>query len=161
MELRLLQGSDKSLMRALVKRRKFDNDGKKFGTEHSNPLTDTRSYEVELIDGTTQTFTDNIITKNLLAQVDEEGHRKLRLDKIIDYRRNSDAVHKDDTFVDNCTGIRLCNMTTNMDQWIGLYLRTSNHPTPSSYPIFHNCMAFMKIPLLHGGFYKYKIRGKL
>ena len=79
-------------MHALVKRRKLDNDGKKIGTEHSNPFIDTRGYEVEFIDGTTETLTANIIVENLLAQVDEEGHRQLLLDNIIDYRKNVDVV---------------------------------------------------------------------
>ena len=85
-------------MHALVKRRKLDDDGKKNGTEHSNPFIDTRAYEVEFIDGTTETITANIIVKNLLAQVDKEGHRQLLLDNIIYYWKNIDAVHKDDAF---------------------------------------------------------------
>ena len=75
MELGLPRGSDNALMHALVKIRKLDNDDKPIGTEHSNALIDTRSYEVEFIDGTTETLTSNIIDKNLLSQVNEEGHR--------------------------------------------------------------------------------------
>ena len=69
-------------------------------------MIDTRAYEFEFIDGTTETLTANIISKNLLVQVDEEGHSQLLVDKIIDYQRNGDTVHKDYTFVETLTGIR-------------------------------------------------------
>ena len=112
MELGLPWGSDNSLMHALVKKRKFDNYGKLIVTEHINILIDTIEHEVELIDGTTETLPSNIIAKKMLSQVDEEGHRQLLLYEIIYYRRNGNAVHKDDAFFDTHTGIRRLNMTT-------------------------------------------------
>ena len=51
----------------MVKQRKFDDDGKKIGTEHINPLIDARAYEVEFIDSNTETLTSNIISEKLLA----------------------------------------------------------------------------------------------
>ena len=44
--------------------------------------------------------------------MDEEGHRKLTLRKIIDYQRDSDVFHKDDAFVVTHTAIRQQNITT-------------------------------------------------
>ena len=49
-------------------------------------------YEVEFIDGTKQAMTANLIAENMFATVDEEGHRHLLLDSIIDFRKNEDAV---------------------------------------------------------------------
>ena len=85
MESGLPQGSDDALMHAMVKKSKLDDDGKPICKELINTLIDTREYEVEFIDGTTETLTANIIDKNLPAKVGEEGHSKLLLDKIIDY----------------------------------------------------------------------------
>ena len=99
-------------MHALVKIRKLNYDGKTIDSEHSNTLIDMRAYEVEFIDGTTETLTDNIIAKNLLAQVDEEGHRQLLLDNIIDYLSNSNAVNRNDAFFDTHTRMRRQKMTT-------------------------------------------------
>ena len=48
-------------------------DGNPIGHVHSNPLFDTREYEVEFTDGTTDKYQANIITKNMYAQVNEEG----------------------------------------------------------------------------------------
>ena len=62
-------------MHALVKRSNMCDDSKPIGTEHRNPLIDTRAYEVEFIDVNTETLTSNSIAKNILAQVGEEGHR--------------------------------------------------------------------------------------
>ena len=71
MELGITRGEDDSLMHVIVKRRKLDDDGNTIGTESTNPLVDMRAYEIEFIDGTTETLTANIIAENLLAQVDE------------------------------------------------------------------------------------------
>ena len=85
MELGLPWGSDNELVHALVKRRKLNNDGKPIGTEQNNLLINTIAYRVEFIDDTTETLTAAIIAKKLLDQVDEECHRQLPLDKILDY----------------------------------------------------------------------------
>ena len=57
-------------MHAIVKRIKLDDDGNPTGTESTNPLVYTRAYEIEFIDGNTETLTSNIIADNLLVQVD-------------------------------------------------------------------------------------------
>ena len=74
MDLGLPRGEDDSFMHAIVKRRKLDDNGNPIGTESTNPLVDMRAYEIKFIDGTTETLTSDIIEKNLLAKVDEEGH---------------------------------------------------------------------------------------
>ena len=99
-------------MHTIVKRRKLDDDGNPIGTESTNPLVDTRAYEIEFIDGTTEIITSNIIVDNLHERVDEEGHRKLLLDEIINYRRNNDTFHKSDTFIKTSTGNRRRKITT-------------------------------------------------
>ena len=107
-------------MYAIVKQSKIDDNGNTIGTESTNQLFDTRAYEIEFIDGTTETLASNIISENLLAQIYEEGHRQLLLDEIINYRRNNDAVHKSDAFVDTSTGNMRQNMITkaNFACWI-------------------------------------------
>ena len=98
-------------MHAVVKQRKIEDDVK-ICTQHRNTFFYTRAYQVEFIDRTNKTIIDNIIAKNLFAQVDKEGHRKLLLDKIIDYLRKCDAVHRNDTFVETRTVMRQRKMTT-------------------------------------------------
>ena len=96
MELGIPRGEDGEMQHATVKRRAIDVDGKPIGTRHDNPLLDTRQYEVEHIDGTIEILTANTIAENLLSQTDENGHRQLMLQEIIDHRKNDDAVKIED-----------------------------------------------------------------
>ena len=72
MKLGIPRVEDNSLTHAIVKQRKMDDDSNPIGTESTNQLFDTRVYEIEFIDGTTETLTTNIIPQSLLVQVDEE-----------------------------------------------------------------------------------------
>jgi hypothetical protein len=112
MEIGLPRGDDDSLMHAIAKRRKVDDDGKPVGIKSRNPLTDTRAHEIEFIDRTTEIITANIITENLLAQVDEEGHIQLMLDDIIDYRQLPDAMRTEDAFTTTPNGLQGHKKTT-------------------------------------------------
>ena len=67
MKLGLPRGEDDSLMLVIVKRKKLDDNGNPIRTEGTNPLVDTRAYEIDFISGTTEILTANIIPVNLLA----------------------------------------------------------------------------------------------
>ena len=112
MEVGLPRGSDDQLHHAMVKRRAIDSEGRPIGIGSSNPLTDTRVYEVEFLDGTKESLSANIIAENLLAQVDEEGHRQLLMDEIIDHRKNTDAIEKKDGVYITRQGTKRHKMTT-------------------------------------------------
>ena len=45
----------------------------------------TISNEVEFLNGNTEILTVHIIVEDILSQVDEEGHRQIMLDEIIDH----------------------------------------------------------------------------
>ena len=79
----------------------IDDDVKPVGKPSNNPLLDTRLYEVEYIDGTIETLTANVIAGNLLAQVDQEGHRQLLMDEIIDNRSDNTAIPIEDGYHKN------------------------------------------------------------
>ena len=111
-EIGLPRGDDGTLHHATVKRRKVDDEGEPLGTPHNNPILDSRQYEVEFMDGTVEVLTANVIAENLLAQVDEEGHRQLLLDEIIDFRKDDTAVRKDDCMITTKNGIKRKAMTT-------------------------------------------------
>ena len=59
---------------AQVKARVRDKDGKPVGLHNPNPILDTRLYEVEFPDGSTEAFAANVIAENLYSQVDSQGH---------------------------------------------------------------------------------------
>lgn len=81
---------------ATVKRRAVDDDGRPIGIANSNPILDTRQYEVEYLDGHNEVLMANTIAENILSQVDDEGHRQMMLEEIEDHRKTSDAIKKDE-----------------------------------------------------------------
>ena len=86
---------------AVIKKRKTDSDGNPLGTAHSNPILDTRIYQLEFPDGRLEEYSLNIIAEHLYAQVDDEGFDTGIFDSIIDFRRDDQvAITKDNgTFV--------------------------------------------------------------
>ena len=113
MEIGIPRGPDDELMHAKVKRRAVDEDGKPFGKASNNPLMDTRQYEVEFDDGSIEVLAANIIAENVLAQVDEEGHRQMLLREIIDHRIDkSSAVPKEKGEYTNRHGVKTKVRTT-------------------------------------------------
>ena len=70
----------------------------------NNPLLDTREYEVEFIDGSTEAYTANIVAEVMYLQVDEEGNSHVMLNEIIDHHKNKSAVSHDDVYVPSRSG---------------------------------------------------------
>ena len=77
---------EEDLQRARVKRRVVDVEGRPIGQASNTPMLDTRQYEFEFLDGEIKVYTVNIISKNLLSQVDEEGHHQMMIDDIVDHQ---------------------------------------------------------------------------
>jgi hypothetical protein len=82
--------------KAKVVGRKRDADGIPVGLRNTNPMLDTRQYEVEFADGATDVFTASLIAENLYSQVDEEGNSHSIMSEIIDHEFDGTAVRKDD-----------------------------------------------------------------
>ena len=92
MELGIRRGDDARLDRGVVKRRALDDDGTPMGTHNPNILIDNSIYEVEFANGDVDLLAANVIAENLLAQIDEQGHRHLMLGEILDHRVLEDAI---------------------------------------------------------------------
>jgi hypothetical protein len=71
---------------------KKDLHGNPIGISNKNPILDTRVYEVTFPDGHSTEFSANTIAKCLYSQVDPEGHNYALFDKVVDWRRDDDAV---------------------------------------------------------------------
>ena len=98
--------------RAKVTARKRDADGNPIGRRNANPLLDTRLYEVEFPDGSTEAVTANLIAENLFAQVDAEGRSYSVIKDIVDHRKNGHALSKDDGYITTNSGNRKPKRTT-------------------------------------------------
>ena len=79
-----------------VRRRARDAEGELFGTRNSNPILDTRSYEVEFPDGDVAEFTANVIAENMFLQCDGAGNQYRLMSGIVDHKSNNKAVSKSD-----------------------------------------------------------------
>ena len=75
-----------------VKRRATDRDGFAIGRPHSNVALDTREYEIEMDDGTTERLLANKIAANIYATMDDEGREILAFGDIIDHKKDGRAV---------------------------------------------------------------------
>ena len=92
MKVELARKGHECIERATVKHRALDVDGSPIGSRNHNPLLDSRVFEVEYEDGTIEPMLTNVIAENILSQVDDEGHKQIMMDEIIDHRRNESAI---------------------------------------------------------------------
>ena len=125
---------------ARVTKRLRDNEGNPFGRSNKSPFLDTRQYEVEFNDGQKQALTANLIAQNMFSQVNDEGHRHVLLDSIIDMRTDGPQIPKRDAFVTLKNGAKRRIETTK--GWESLLLWkdgsttwTSLKDVKESYPV--------------------------
>ena len=82
-----------------VTKRLKDKDGRPIGTASKNTILDSRMYEVEYEDGHKLAMADNAIASNLFAQFDQDGHRFVLFDEIIDWRTDGSQIRSEDAFI--------------------------------------------------------------
>lgn len=87
------------LLPARVIARKRNAEGNLIGTQHANPIMDTRIYDVQFPDGHVEAYSANAIAENIYAQVDVDGQRFVLLDEIMDHRKDNSAVKMDDKYI--------------------------------------------------------------
>jgi hypothetical protein len=100
------------LVRAKVTGRKRAADGTPVGVAHSNPILDTREYEVSFPDGLTDCYAANMIAESLYSQVDADGREFILMKEIVDHRSDGSAVPADDAYYVDPKGRRARRMTT-------------------------------------------------
>ena len=101
------------IIHGIVKRRKRDGDSDLLiGNANSNPILDTRVYEVEMPDGTYADYQANNLIENLMNNVDDDGRTEMIMDEILDHRTNEEAVPKEDGWVQNSAGTSKRAITT-------------------------------------------------
>ena len=99
MEVQLDKTGEDHPQLARVTKRLRDNEGNPVGRSNKSPFLDTRQYEVEFNDGQKQALTANLIAQNMFSQVNDEGHRHVLLDSIIDMRTDGSQILKRDAFI--------------------------------------------------------------
>ena len=97
---------------ATIKRRATDDYGRPIGQAHTNPMFDTREFDVELENGESERIMANQIAMNLYSQLDDEGREILTFKSIVDHRSNKSALTKDNGFIELSNGHRKPKQTT-------------------------------------------------
>jgi len=77
---------------------KRDPKGKLVGQRNRIPTMDSRSYEVQFLDGERQHIAYNILAEHLLSGVDSEGNQFQIFKEIVDHRKDKRAVEIADQF---------------------------------------------------------------
>jgi len=95
-----------------VSSRKRDHSGSLIGKKNNNPILDSRVYNVEFPDGHYGQYSANILAESIYSSVDEDGYDCGHLDKILDHRKNKDAISKSDGYFYSHTGQRRNKVTT-------------------------------------------------
>jgi hypothetical protein len=109
-QLQLPHGGEMQLAR--VTKRHKGSDGNPTGKRHENPILDSRQYEIEFPDGSTEVVAANLIAENLFSQVDEEGRSFQIMREITDHRKTDQAVSIEDGFTTNKHGVQRPKITT-------------------------------------------------
>jgi hypothetical protein len=97
-----------------VVRRKRDLDGAMRGRANANSMLDTRTYEIEFIDGRSDEYTSNGIAENMYAQCDIEGRKYNLMEGIVDHKTDGRAIEPADMYIKHGSNKKVRKTTKEM-----------------------------------------------
>ena len=136
-EIKLMRNGVESMGKVVA--RTTNENGERIGKANANPMFDDRLYDCEFLDGSTDTYTTNIIAESMFSQVDDEGRSFAIIQDITDHRKNGSAVDSDDKyFTDNRGRVRErrttvgwslnCEMKDGSSMWLPLKDLKESYP---------------------------------
>ena len=78
--------------------RKLVPDGRTAGIFHEDQRLNSMIYDVEVPDGQIKEYSANMISKNMLTQIDSEGMSTILMELIADFKKDDLAVSKQDKY---------------------------------------------------------------
>ena len=108
----LLPSDGEHLKAARVVQRVTDDQGRPLGNFNSNPILDTRVYEVMFGDGSVHQYAANIIAESLWDETDDDGHYNQMVDCIVDHRSDDTAIKSGNEFIHTKSGKQIQTKTT-------------------------------------------------
>ena len=108
----ILPNNVEGMQTARVIGRSEDDNGRKIGKYHPNPILNSQIYDVMFSDGAVKQYAANMIAENIYSQVDEEGHRYQLLRNIISHKKDETAVCRQDGWIVSKNGNRVRRHTT-------------------------------------------------
>lgn len=91
-EVMLPVGVGGEMKTGTVMRRAKDDDGRPLGVAHANPIADTRVYKVQMQDGSTESYSANIIAESMYSMLDSEGRKYALIDEIQEHKKDASAT---------------------------------------------------------------------
>ncbi len=76
-----------------------DLEGNPVGEYDSNPMLNTRVYDVMFPDGDVQQYSANIIAPSIYDSTDDDGHRYQFLEEFIGHKKLHNVLSKSDGYV--------------------------------------------------------------
>ena len=146
----LLMPHGEGMKRARVVSRHKDEDGNPIGRRHPNPILDSRLYDIEFPDGSTEVVATNLIAENLYAMTDDEGYTHQILEEIVGHQFTDEAIPEEESWITLANGqqrpvwtTKGCNLrvrfTDGSHDWIPLKdLKMSNPIETAEYAVSHN-----------------------
>eukprot|EP00957_Ditylum_brightwellii_P063186 4796271-Ditylum_brightwellii.AAC.1 len=80
-------------------RRSIGPHGSTVGRYHDDLWLNSIIYDVEFPDGQEKEYAANVISGNILAQVDDDSFSTTMLDSIVDWKHDESAVSKDEKYI--------------------------------------------------------------
>ena len=123
-----------------------DRMGNEIGTYDSNPINNTRVYDVMFPDGSVEQYAANIIAENLVNQCNDEGQRYIFLDSILDHR--FDGTESTISGSKTTRGVELCiQWKDGTTTWVPLKDMKETYPVETAeYAV---SMKIDKLPAFH------------
>ena len=84
------------MARGHVVARSRDANGNVMGRSHTNPILDTRMYQLKFAGGKVTALTTNVIAESMYVQCNSEGNEYLLLDELGDYQKDDKAISLSD-----------------------------------------------------------------
>jgi len=94
----ILPKGDQMVLGKVIARKRDINDNP-IGVAHSNPIFDTRLYQVQFPEGHVEEYSANVIAQNIYSQLDSEGHRYTMMEEITDFKKDDNAVPSEERYV--------------------------------------------------------------
>ena len=69
-----------------------DANGNIMDRAHTNPINDTRMYQVEFAEDKVTELATNVIAESMYTQCDADGNEYLLLDMLADYCKDNKAI---------------------------------------------------------------------
>ena len=90
---------DDEVVPVRVKNRALVSEGKIVGRYGANPILNCMIYEVELLGGQVKNYAANVVTENIISQIDYKEYSATLVNSNVDYKIDDSEVDTEDKYI--------------------------------------------------------------